>query len=548
MSLLKTASHLPFSFYRAARKIRNSFFFHRNPSRLNQYQLFSISSFRLEGRKNYSLLFNFHNSLLRPHALFSFFMLVAFEGGGLIRAILLFLSYSFILLLGPKSELALRVMVFVTFCGLSCRNMNVVARAVLPKIYLEEIDRRSYKVAAAAGRRVVVSSLPKVMVKRFVEDCFGESEVLAPELEVVGGRYFTGRFAGCGTVAERLVEIKDRFAEEKADVGLVGFSDFKDQLLIPFSKEVYMVTKEEPNSINSTRHSSCAVAAASAAAAKSTVNHSKKISPKPQIFHDGRLAFLPTPSNSLFLLYIPFGFLLCVVRILAGLLLPYSFCHLVSAALGIHFRMVQHRPHFQPSPSGVLYVCTHRTLLDPIFLSYALFRPIPVVTYSLSRFSESLSPIPTVRLTRNRLQDSHSMRRLLASGDLAVCPEGTTCREPYLLRFSPLFAELADNIEPVAIDSYSSMFFGTTATGFKSLDPIFFFMNPRPAYQISFLGRVPKEMTVAGGWTAADVANRIQRELAAELGFECTSLTRRDKYLLLAGSDGVVPDQSPEKC
>lgn len=76
----------------------------------------------------------------------------------------------------------------------------------------------------------------------------------------------------------------------------------------------------------------------------------------------------------------------------------------------------------------------------------------------------------------------------------------------------------------------------------KSLDLIFFFMNPRPAYRISFLGRVPKEMTVAGGSSATDVANRIQRELAEELGFECTSLTRRDKYLLLAGSDGVVTD------
>ncbi|KAI0516228.1 hypothetical protein KFK09_008900 [Dendrobium nobile] len=543
MSILKTASQLLFSFYRAARKIRNFFFHHRNPSRLNQHQLPSISSCRLEGRKNFSLLFNFHNSLLRTNSLFSFFMLVAFEGGGLFKAILLLLAYPIILLLGPNSESALRVMVFVTFCGLKCSDMNIVARAVLPKIYTEEIDRRTYEAAVAAGKRVVLTSLPKVMVERFVEECFGETQVFGPELEVVGGKYFTGRFAAGGTVAERMWAVKDRFGEEKADVGLLRLSDLNDQLLIPFSKEVYVVTQEEPNSINSTR--TCATAADT-----SVTNHPREKYPKPPIFHDGRLAFLPTPSASLCLvLYLPFAFLLCLLRILTGLLLPYSLCPPLGAALGVHFRMIQHRPLSSPSPSpsGVLYVCTHRTLLDPIFLSHALFRPIPVVTYSLSRFSESISPIPTVRLSRNRLRDSHTMRRLLAAGDLAVCPEGTTCREPFLLRFSPLFAELADDIEPVAIEAPCSMFYGTTATGMKSLDPIFFFLNPRPSYRISFLGRVPKEMTVAGGRSAADVANQIQRELAEELGFQCTALTRRDKYLSLAGSDGAVPDSSPEK-
>ncbi|KAL0921506.1 hypothetical protein M5K25_008585 [Dendrobium thyrsiflorum] len=550
MSILKTASHLLFSFYRAARKIRNFFFHHRNSSRLNQHQLHSISSCRLEGRKNYSLLFNFHNSLLRTKSLFSFFMLVAFEGGGLFKAILLLLAYPIILLLGPNSESALRVMVFVTFRGLKCSDMNIVVRAVLPKIYTEEIDRRTYEVAMAAGKRVVLTSLPKVMVERFVEDCFGETQVFGPELEVVGGKYFTGRFAAGGTVAERMLAVKDRFGEEKADVGLLGLSDLNDQLLIPCSKEVYIVTKEEPNSTNSTnstRTSATTVADASA------TNLPREKYPKPPIFHDGRLAFLPTPSASLCLvLYLPFASLLCLLRILTGLLLPYSLCPLLAAALGVHFRMSQHRPLSSstapsPSPSGVLYVCTHRTLLDPIFLSHVLFRPIPVVTYSLSRISESISPIPTVRLTRNRLRDSHTIRRLLAAGDLAVCPEGTTCREPYLLRFSPLFAELADDIEPVAIEAHCSMFYGTTATGMKSLDPIFFFLNPRPSCRISFLGRVPKEMTVAGGWSAADVANRIQRELGEELGFQCTALTRRDKYLLLAGNDGAVKDSSPEK-
>lgn len=240
MSIIKTASRLLFSFYRAARKIRNFFFLHRNPSKLNQHQFLPIPSFRFENRKEFSLLFNFHSSLLRTNSLFPFFMLIAFEGGGLIKAILLFLAYPIILLLGPNSDSALRVMVFVTFCGLKCSDMNVLVRAVLPKNYMEEMDCRSYEVAAKAGRRVVVSSFPRVMVEKFVQECFGESEVLGPELEVVGERYFTGRFAAGGTVAERLMAVKDRLGKEKADVGLVGLSDVSEQLLIPCCKVCFI--------------------------------------------------------------------------------------------------------------------------------------------------------------------------------------------------------------------------------------------------------------------------------------------------------------------
>lgn len=263
--------------------------------------------------------------------------------------------------------------------------------------------------------------------------------------------------------------------------------------------------------------------------------------PKPLVFHDGRLAFLPTPAATLSMfVWLPIGILLAIFRLFIGICLPYSLAILLGVGSGIKLEVSGHAPPRSETGKGVLYVCTHRTLLDPVFLSTSLREPLTAVTYSLSKMSEIMAPIKTVRLTRDRKRDGETMQRLLREGDLVVCPEGTTCREPYLLRFSSLFAELADEIVPVAVKTEVSMFYGTTASGLKCLDPIFFLMNPRPGYSVRILEKVPREMSCAGGKTSYEVANYIQRELAEALGFECTNFTRRDKYLMLAGNDGVV--------
>ncbi|CAK9176428.1 unnamed protein product [Ilex paraguariensis] len=267
--------------------------------------------------------------------------------------------------------------------------------------------------------------------------------------------------------------------------------------------------------------------------------------PKPLVFHDGRLAFLPTPSATLAMfMWLPLGILLAIVRLFVGIYLPFHVAIFLGTLSGVNIRVKGCNPSSSEGKKGhVLYVCTHRTLLDPVFLSTSLGKPLTAVTYSLSKMSEIIAPIKTVRLTRERKKDGETMQRLLSEGDLVVCPEGTTCREPYLLRFSSLFAELTDEIVPVAMNTHVTMFYGTTASGLKCLDPIFFLMNPRPSYYVQILGKVPRELTCAGGRSSHEVANYVQKQLADALGFECTTLTRRDKYLMLAGNEGVVDDK-----
>ncbi|MED6217918.1 hypothetical protein PIB30_022057 [Stylosanthes scabra] len=520
------------SFYRAARKMK-SYWFHfehnisSNKPHHNQQQQPSFSfpsvtkcdlhSLKLSQKTATLVCSEVHKVLLNSSShssFFPYFMLVAFEGGSILRALLLLLSCPLLFIL--NHDMRLKVMTFITFCGLRIKDMECVSRAVLPKFYLENLNLHVYEVmASAAGSKVVFTSVPRVMVEGFLKEYLSVCDVIGTELQTFGC-YFTGFVSDSGLLVKHRA-LKDYFADTKPDIG-IGGSGFDDHIFMSLCKEGYVVNNPSPKM-------------------------PREKYPKPLIFHDGRLAFLPTPSATLFMfMWLPIGILLAIYRILLGILLPYKWAMILGVWSGINLNVkgIVRPQRSAEQKKGVLYVCTHRTLLDPVFLSTSLAKPLTAVTYSLSKVSEFIAPIRTVRLTRDRKQDAETMQRLLREGDLVVCPEGTTCREPYLLRFSSLFAELADEIVPVAMNANVSMFYGTTAAGLKCLDPIFFFMNPRPSYHIEILGKVPKELTCAGGRSSCEVANYIQRQLAHALGFQCTSLTRRDKYLMLAGNEGIV--------
>ncbi|XP_007048860.2 PREDICTED: glycerol-3-phosphate acyltransferase 1 [Theobroma cacao] len=513
------------SCYRAARKMRNYGFFLRNQTLRSPPQQQAASLFPSvtkcdvgNSRRFDTLVCDIHGVLLGSDTFFPYFMLVAFEGGSIVRAFLLLLSCSFLWVL--DSELKLRIMIFISFCGLRKKDIESVGRAVLPKFYLENLNLQVYEVWSKTSSRVVFTSIPRVMVEGFLHEYMSASGVVGTELHTVGNR-FTGLLSSSGLLVKHNA-LKEHFGDKKPDVGL-GSSSLHDQYFISLCKEAYVVNMEDGKSNLS-----------------SFMPRDKY--PKPLIFHDGRLAFLPTPFATLSMfLWLPFGIVLSILRIFVGICLPYKLAVICATLSGVQLKFQGCFPSSNSQhKKGVLYVCTHRTLLDPVFLSTALCKPLTAVTYSLSKMSELIAPIKTVRLTRDRKQDGETMQKLLSEGDLVVCPEGTTCREPYLLRFSSLFAELADEIVPVAINAHVSMFYGTTASGLKCLDPIFFLMNPRPSYHVQILGKVPQEFTCAGGRSSFEVANYIQRKLADALGFECTTLTRRDKYLMLAGTEGVV--------
>uniref|UniRef100_A0A0A0KET5 Phospholipid/glycerol acyltransferase domain-containing protein n=2 Tax=Cucumis sativus TaxID=3659 RepID=A0A0A0KET5_CUCSA len=448
-------------------------------------------------------------------------MLVSFEGGTIFRALILLISWPFLCLLDWESKF--KAMIFISFCGLPIKDMTNVSKAVLPKFFLENLNLHVFEVFQATGSKVVFTSAPRVMVEGFLRNYLNVNDVVGTELQTYG-RYYTGLLSQNGLLVKHKA-LLEYFGEQKPDLG-IGSPNLHDHLFISLCKEGYVVNKEEEKK-------------------KGEVVGRERY-PKPLIFHDGRLAFLPTPFASLCtFLWIPFGILLAIYRISLGIFLPYKLGLCLGHWSGLNVTLKGYTTtkttKTTTKKGGVLFVCSHRTLLDPVFLSALIGKPLVAVTYSLSKFSEVIAPIKTVRLSREREKDGKKMQKLLEQGDLVVCPEGTTCREPYLLRFSPLFAELTDEIVPVAVDSWVSMFYGTTASGLKWLDPIFFLMNPRASYHMVVLPKIPKEKTCGGGGKSSyEVANYVQRQLGDVLGFQCTNLTRKDKYLMLAGNEGVV--------
>lgn len=138
--------------------------------------------------QNQALVLDIEGGLLRSSSLFPYFMLVAIEAGSFLRGLILLCLYPFMCFF--TQEVQLRVMVMVCFLGLREEKVARVARATLPKHFLEDIGREGLEIVGGFKRVVGLSRMiPRVMVEDFLKVYMGLEMVVGREVKMVRGRY-----------------------------------------------------------------------------------------------------------------------------------------------------------------------------------------------------------------------------------------------------------------------------------------------------------------------------------------------------------------------
>lgn len=160
--------------------------FHRNPKQKHQKSPSHHGLRQAHDLSHHTLVFNVEGALLKPNTLFPYFMLVAFEAGGVIRSFLLFILYPFIDLM--SYEMGMKTMAMVSFFGIK-KEKFLVGKSVLPKYFLEDVGLEMFEVLKRGGKRVGVSDLPQVMIDGFLGDYLGIEVVVGREMKMIGGYY-----------------------------------------------------------------------------------------------------------------------------------------------------------------------------------------------------------------------------------------------------------------------------------------------------------------------------------------------------------------------
>lgn len=245
---------LPNSFHKAAKKFKqHGFFFFlfkssppssssslKTPHQSSNFFFPHLSKCCLQNRASQTLVSDFSTSLLRnnnnkSHSFsffFPYFMLVAFEGGSLFRALILLLSCPILCLLDWESNF--KAMIFISFCGLPIKSMANVSSTVLPKFYLENLDLLVFEAFQAFGSRLVFTTVPRVMVEAFLTNYLNVDHVLGSELQTYG-KFYTGFLSEKGLLLKHKALV-EYFGQERPDVVGIGAPNLHDHLFISHCK------------------------------------------------------------------------------------------------------------------------------------------------------------------------------------------------------------------------------------------------------------------------------------------------------------------------
>ncbi|MCO5579465.1 hypothetical protein L7F22_033320 [Adiantum nelumboides] len=230
---------------------------------------------------------------------------------------------------------------------------GVVRGTVLPKFYEDDIHRESWRVvfSTCCFNRYVVTANPRIMVEFFCKNHLGADKVLGNEIQVTKGGRAMGLLLSPGVLLGDRKSLPSRFVFiYRSGPACRTHSWSRPEAAVPMHKLFEHVA-----------------------------------------FHDGRLVQRPTPVVALMtLIWFTFGIVICLIRMLICVNTPLSLVPAMYKLLGMKLAVRGDVPEAPEAGcgQGVLFVCCHRTYLDPVFLSVALGKQMILVTYSVSRLTE----------------------------------------------------------------------------------------------------------------------------------------------------------------
>ncbi|KAH0881061.1 hypothetical protein HID58_068455 [Brassica napus] len=145
----------------------------------------------------HSVVSEFEGTLLNRDDPFSYFMLLSFDASGVIRFALLLFLWPVTALLNVFSykNAALKLMIFVATAGLRESEIELVARDVLPKFYMDDLSMDTW------------TRMPRLMVERFAKQYLIAEEVIGVRMRELL-RVYLWRMKNMKNIEREKVDLK----------------------------------------------------------------------------------------------------------------------------------------------------------------------------------------------------------------------------------------------------------------------------------------------------------------------------------------------------